>query len=109
MPHEFEGERSRRRYERATGPFDGLLDKPVLVYDLNPGGCFINSPLEQPEGSILILKIDLIQEGRITVNAQAMYRHKLGFAVCFVDVDADTSARLVRTVDAWKARRATQW
>jgi hypothetical protein len=109
MPNEFEGERSRRRYERATGPFDGLLDTPVLIYDLNPGGCFINSPLEHPEGSTLTLKIDLLDEGWITVTAHAMYRHKFGFAVCFVDADAHTTARLVRTVAAWKARRATQW
>lgn len=109
MPDQFEGERSRRRYERATGPFDGLLDTPVLIYDLNPGGCFINCPLDRPEGSALILKIDLLEEGWITVNAQAMYRHQFGFAVSFVDVDAQTSARLVRAVDGWRARRSNQW
>jgi hypothetical protein len=109
MTNEFEGERTRRRYERATGPFDGLLDAPVLLYDLNLGGCFVGSPLEHPEGSTLILKINLLDEGWVTVSAQTMYRHKFGFAVRFVDVDADTSARLARSVTAWKARRAGQW
>jgi hypothetical protein len=80
-----------------------------LIYDLNPGGCFINSPLEQPEGSILVVKIDLLQEGWVTVNGEAIYRHKSGFAVRFVGIDEHTVARLARTVEAWKARRATQW
>ena len=37
--------------ERATGPFDGVLEGPVLVYDLNLGGCFVNSPQKSVEGT----------------------------------------------------------
>ena len=102
MANEFEGGRSRRRYERVTGPFDGLLEKPVLVYDLNLGGCFINSSLESLPGRTLVLKISLPQEGWISVNAEALYHHQHGFAVRFLDLDTDTAARIGHTVDALK-------
>jgi hypothetical protein len=108
MRNEFEGDGSRRRYKRVTGPFDGrqlaLADTPVLIYDLNLGGCFVNSMHEQLEGSALLLKIDLLQEGWITVNAETLYRHQFGFAVRFVDIGEESAARLVRTVDALRGR-----
>ena len=104
MSHGFEGERTRRRYERVTGPFDGLLEGPVLVYDLNLGGCYINSPLEPAEGTMLILKIQLPNEGWISVNAEALYRLQHGFAVRFLDLDDDNALRIARTVEAFKRR-----
>ena len=105
MANEFDGERSRRRYERVTGPFDGLLEDPVLVYDLNLGGCFVNSSQQPLIGSTLALKISLPQESWISVNAEALYQHQHGFAVRFLDLDSDTASRIARTVDALK----NQW
>lgn len=105
MANEFEGVRTRRRYERATGPFDGLLEIPVLVYDLNLGGCFINSPLEPEIGSSLMLKINLRQEGWISVTAEPLYRHQHGFAVRFPALDSDAASRIDRTVSASKGFR----
>jgi hypothetical protein len=102
MANAFQGERSRRRYERVTGPFDGLLDTPVLVYDLNLGGCFINSSQVSPIGSTSVLKIDLQQQGSISVNAETLYQHQHGFAVRFLDLDTDAASRIARTVDAFK-------
>jgi hypothetical protein len=104
MPNEFEGGRSRRRYERVTGPFDGLIDDSVLVYDLNLGGCFINSSHQPPIGSALVLKINLQEEGWISVNAEALYQYQHGFAVRFPALDSDTASRIERTV-ASKGRR----
>ena len=104
MANEFEGERSRRRYERVTGPFDGLLEGPVLVYDLNVGGCFVNSSQEPLIGSTLALKIKLPHEGWITVNAEPLYQLQHGFAVRFLDLDGDTTSRIARTVEALKRR-----
>ena len=104
MSNEFGGERTRRRYERVTGPFDGLLEGPVLIYDLNVGGCYVNSPLEPAEGTMVMLKIQLPQEGWITVNAEALYRLQHGFAVQFIDLDADAADRIARTVEALKRR-----
>jgi hypothetical protein len=102
MTNEFEGERSRRRYPRATGPFDALIEDPVLVYDLNLGGCFINSTRESLKGSTLVLKVSLPQDGWITVNAETLYQHQHGFAVRFLDLDPDTASRIARTVEAMK-------
>ena len=104
MPNEFAGERSRRRYERATGPFDGVLEGPVLAYDLNLGGCFVNSSQQSPEGTISVLKINLPHEGWITVSAETLYHLEHGFAVRFLTLDSDTEARIGRTVAALKRR-----
>ena len=103
MAEEFEGGRTRRRYERVTGPFDGLLDGPVLVYDLNLGGCFVNTSRHVPGGTVSVLRINLRAEGWITVNAETLYSLQHGFAVRFPELDSDTSARIARTVEA--ARR----
>lgn len=105
MANGFEGERSRRRYERVTGPFDGLLEGPVLVYDLNLGGCFINSSREPVVGATVEVKINLLDEGWITVSAETLYGLQHGFAVRFLDLDGDSTARIVRTVEARKNRR----
>jgi hypothetical protein len=104
MAQEFGGERTRRRYERVTGPFDGLLEGPVLVYDLNLGGCYVNSTLEPAEGTNVILKINLPNEGWISVNAEALYRLQHGFAVRFLDLDDDNALRIASTVEAFKRR-----
>jgi hypothetical protein len=74
---------------------------------LNLGGGFVNFGDEQPSEWTLLLKIDLPHEGPVTVNAETVYRHQFGVAVRFVDVDADTAARLARTVDAFSSREAT--
>jgi hypothetical protein len=102
---EFDGTRSRRRYQRVTGPFDGLLKDRVLVYDLNLGGCFVNSSHESLDGTTSVLKIDLPEEGWITVNAETLYRHEHGFAVRFLDLDADAASRIARTVEAQSTGR----
>jgi hypothetical protein len=105
MADEFEGERSRRRYERVTGPFDGLLNGAVLVYDLNLGGGFINSSQQLPGGTISVLRINLPAEGWITVNAETLYSLQHGFAVRFLDLDTDTAASIARTVESLKDTR----
>ena len=107
MAHEIKSQ-STRRYARVRGPFDGdHLDAtrtPVLIYDLNLGGGFVNFGDVQPTGATLTLKIDLLREGPITVNAEAVYRDVSGVAVRFVDLDRDTAARLTRTIDALTER-----
>jgi hypothetical protein len=95
----------RRRHKRIDGPFDGLrvgaLETPVQLYDLSRGGCFINSMHQQQPGIKLLLKIDLPNEGWITVNAETLYRRgEFGFAVRFIDMSADASTRLERALHA---------
>ena len=97
-----------RRYVRVRGPFDAdHLDAPqtpVLIYDLNLGGGFVNFGDDRPTGATLRLKIDLPREGPITVNAEALYRYASGVAVRFVDLDQDSLIRLARTIDALTER-----
>lgn len=108
MAYEIKSSHSTRRYVRVRGPFDGdHLDDPrtpVLIYDLNVGGGFVNFGEWQPSGATLTLKIDLPREGPITVNAEAVYRDTSGVAVRFVDLDRDSAARLTRTIDALTER-----
>ena len=77
---------------------------PVLIYDLNLGGGFVDFGDDQPTGATLRLKIDLPREGPVTINAEAVYRATSGVAVRFVDVDRDTAVRLARTIDALTER-----
>src|SRR5688572_33270814 len=102
MAREIKTVQSTRRYVRAHGPFDGydlgLPKTAVLMYDLNLGGGFINFSDEQPKDATLVLKIALLQEGLITVNAETVYCHQFGVAVRCIDVDTDTAGRLARTV-----------
>jgi hypothetical protein len=99
---------STRRYVRVRGPFDGYHlgtpQTPVLIYDLNLGGGFVSFGDHQPSEATLMLKIDLPRGGLITVNAETVYRDPSGVAVRFVDLDRDTAARLVSTVEALTER-----
>ena len=96
-----EGDTSQRRYPRVPGPFPGSLlgeqHTPVLVYDLNRGGGFINFSEDPPPTPTLRIQIHL-PEGPITLNAETVYRHPAGVAVRFVNVDKDSGTRLARTV-----------
>jgi hypothetical protein len=98
-----------RRYVRAVGPFSGyhlgLRKTPVLIFNLNVGGGFVNFRDEQPSGTTFVLTIDLLQEGRITVKAETVYRDASGIAVRFVDLDADGSDRLGRAVERMRQQQ----
>ena len=108
MAYEIKSSQAARRYVRVRGPFDGDhlgADKtPVLIYDLNLGGGFVNFGDELPVDSTLTLKIDLPREGPIMVDAEQVYRDTTGVAVRFVNLDRDASARLSRTIDAMTER-----
>ena len=99
-----------RRYVRAVGPFHGyhlgLNKTPVLIFNLNVGGGFVNFTHEQPVTATLVLTIDLQQEGRITVKAETVYRDANGIAVRFVNVDTDGSDRLARAVERMREQQA---
>ena len=105
MANEIRSTSSTRRYVRVRGPFDAdHLDTPrtpVLVYDLNLGGAFVNfGGDDSPADATLRLRIDLPREGPITVNAETVYRDRAGVAVRFVDMDVDSATRLARQISA---------
>ena len=100
-----------RRYPRAVGPFNGfhlgLRKTPVLIFNLNVGGGFVNFTEEQPTGKTFALTIDLEVEGRISVLADTVYRDSTGIAVRFVDLDADASDMVARAVDRMRRQQGT--
>ena len=102
--------RNTRRYVRAVGPFNGfhlgLRKSPVLIFNLNVGGGFVNFSDEQPAGSAFVLTIDLQEQGRITVAAETVYRDPSGIAVRFVNLDADGTDRLARAVERVREQQA---
>jgi len=92
---------SKRRFPRVHGPFFGYYETPqtpVLVYDLNLGGGFVNFGGQQHDAVAFMLSVALPNEGVITVQAETVYRNETGVAVRFVDMDLDTIQRLARTV-----------
>ena len=99
----------RRKHKRVDGPFDGLrvgaLETPVQLYDLSRGGCFINSMHQQRPGVTLLMRIDLPDEGWITVTAETVYgRGEFGYAVRFIEISDEASARLERVLQALELR-----
>jgi PilZ domain len=90
---------NRRQHVRVPGPFDAwrisVLPIPVQIYDLSPGGCFVNSLNEQMPGIRVVLEIELPGEGRIKVTGETLYaKPDFGYAVRFVDMPSDLAARI---------------
>lgn len=90
---------NRRQHVRVPGPFDGwrisVLPIPVQIYDLSPGGCFVNSLNEQKPGIRVVLEIELPGAGRIKVTGETLYsKPDFGYAVRFVDMPTELSARI---------------
>ena len=100
MAYEIKSDQSTRRYVRLAGPFDGYdvgpPITPVLVYNLNLGGGFVNFPGEQPTEVSFVFKIMLPNEGGITVHAETVYRNDLGVAGVSEIKANRTVARLVQ-------------
>jgi hypothetical protein len=95
---------SRRGFHRVTGPFDGcrvgVLDTPLLIYDLSEGGCFVNSMYDTPVGQKLVLRISLPFEGIIIAKAETVYvRPGFGFAVRFIELSDETFVCLQSALD----------
>jgi hypothetical protein len=101
-----------RRHVRAVSPFHGYhlgrRKTPILIFNLNVGGGFVNFPDEPPASATFVLTIDLPDDGRMTAIAEAVYREAAGIAVRFVGLDADTSDRLTRAIDRVKEQPASR-
>ena len=94
----------RRASERVPGPFDawriGFLETPVRIFDISLGGCFVHAMHEQERGVVMMLKIQMPDEGWIEVKAETLYRRPgFGFAVKFIDMTPETEQRLARALD----------
>jgi hypothetical protein len=101
-------DRERRKHVRVTGPFEGVrlgvLDIPVLIYDLSVGGCFINATHDAPRtGSRFELTIDLPGEGTVTVEGETVHaRPGFGYAVRFTRTTAEARGKLTRLIERLK-------
>lgn len=96
---------NRRTLERVPGPFDawrvGILETPVRIYDISLGGCFVHAMHEQDRGVVVMLKIQLPEEGWLELKAETLYcRPGFGFAVRFIDLSMETCERLGRALNA---------
>ena len=92
-----------KRPPRVNGPFEarslGALELPLRIHDLSIGGCLIESYHEVAMGRRIQLEIDMPGEGWVAVQGETVYlRENFGFAVKFVDVDAETRVKLARVV-----------
>jgi CheY-like chemotaxis protein len=93
---------NKRRFVRVAGPFNGwrigMASRPLRIYDLSDGGCFVETLESAPEpGRPLVMKIDVPGEGAIYLKGETVYvKPDVGFAVSFIDVPADAFDRLRR-------------
>ena len=56
---------------------------------------------EQERGVVVMLKVQLPDEGTLELKAETLYRRPgFGFGVRFIDMDDQTRARLARALEA---------
>jgi hypothetical protein len=102
----------RRGFSRLAGPFDGSWDgasgmRECRITDLSPGGCFIDAYASQPVGARIITEIRLAgQEFRMPAEVAYVDRIQ-GFAVRFVDKDAEVRKAFEEAIGLLAADRAS--
>ena len=102
--------RDRRSDQRVAGPFHakrlGLLDLPVRICNLGPGGCFVESSHDPVAGEEIVLEADLPGENTLVLTGVIISRPQdVGFAVRFVDLPEETRNALKRVVSRWLRRK----
>jgi hypothetical protein len=93
-----------RAYRRIRGPFDavrvGLLEFKVRLYDLSVGGCLIDSLTAVTAQHPIRLRITLPDGNAVTVRGQIVLPPRdIGYAVRFIDLDAETRGTIERALD----------
>ena len=99
-----EKETEQRAHCRIRGPFDavrlGLLEFNLRLYDLSAGGCLVDSINVITSESAIQLRIDLPDGHSVTTWARTMLPPRdIGYAVQFVDLDAEARAMILRALD----------
>jgi hypothetical protein len=89
---------------RVPGPFEGrrvdLLSTPIRIHDLSRSGCLIQWYHEQTPGRRFTLEVDLPDVGWLRLEVEPVYnRSDYGFAVKFVDVPPETTAKLDTVIE----------
>lgn len=100
----FESQDERRNYDRARLIVDVYFDgKDVTgvasTKDISPGGLYMNTQAEIPEGSLLLVRIPFRQDVEIVVNAVVVYSNPgRGVGLRFQGLSGDVRAILEREV-----------
>ena len=100
----FETQEERRSHDRARLIVDVFFDgKDVTgiasTKDISPGGFYMNTQAEIPEGAVLLVRIPFRQDAQVVCNAVVVYSNPgSGVGLRFKDLPDDVRAMLEREV-----------
>lgn len=93
---DFESQDERRAHDRSRLIVDVFFDGKdatgvASTKDISPGGLYMNTKAEIPEGSMLVVRIPFRQDVQVVCNAQVVYSNPgRGVGMRFRDLsDAD--------------------
>ena len=100
----FETQEERRSYDRSRLIVDVFFDgKDVTgvasTKDISPGGLYMNTHANIPEGAFLMVRIPFTNEAQVICNAEVIYSNPgQGVGLRFLDVPDEVRAMLEREV-----------
>ena len=100
----FESPEERRNYDRSRLIVDVFFDgKDVTgvasTKDISPGGLYMNTQAEIPEGALLLVRIPFRSDAQVVVNAVVVYSNPgRGVGLRFQGVSDEVRAILEREV-----------
>jgi PilZ domain len=99
-----ENSTDQRAHRRVLGPFDavrtGLLEFKLRLYDLSAGGCLVDSMAAVTTARDIQLRLDLPDGNSVAVVARIVLPPRdIGYAVRFIDLDAETRSMIERALD----------
>jgi hypothetical protein len=93
----------RRTTPRAPGVLDGVWygsGQRCRITSLSVSGCYIESLTPPDKGARVRVRIELLQQGSVTIQAEVVYSEaRMGFAVRFGGLSLETRKKLARTID----------
>ena len=100
----FEPQEERRNYDRSRLIVDVFFDgKDVTgvasTKDISPGGLYMNTQAELPEGALLLIRIPFRQDAQVVCNAVVVYSNPgRGVGLKFQGLSDEVKALLEREV-----------
>ena len=100
----FESQEERRSYDRSRLIVDVFFDgKDVTgvasTKDISPGGLYMNTQAEIPEGALLLVRIPFRQDTQVVCNAEVVYSNPgRGVGLRFQGLSDEVKAILEREV-----------
>jgi len=100
----FETQEERRRHDRSRLIVDVFFDGNDVTgvastQDISPGGLYMNTHAEIPEGALLLIRIPFQHDVQVVCNAVVVYRNPgRGVGLRFQGLPDDVRATLEREV-----------